>query len=386
MAFFKYLWTQMAVQVTTVTNRSQMREFVQFPDRLYKGCPYYVPALHFDVRDTFTPQRNAAYRFCRAQLFIAQKDGKTVGRVAAIVNDHANAAWGRKVVRFGWLDFTDDREVSKALLDAVAEWGRGIGMEEIEGPLGFTDFDPEGMLFEGFDRMVTMFTAYNYRYYPEHLEALGYSRGAVWNEWKIPVTRLPEKMTRLSGIVLERYGLHVFEIGNIKADAQKYAKSLFQLVNEAYGQLYGFSAFSEEQMADYVRRYLSLIDKRLVCVVMDAENRIVAAGFALPSLVWAFQKAKGHLFPLGWWHIIKTLKIKADDALELLFLAVSPEYQGKGLNAVIFDHIFPTVEKLGMKYAESNLELETNGKMQSHWKYFEGVEQHKKRCTYRHNL
>lgn len=373
----------MAITVITVESRRQLKAFADFGPSLYKGNKCYVPLLRSDVMDSFSPKRNAAYEFCRSRLFLAMKDGQIAGRVAALINERANAVWQRNVVRFGWIEFIDDREVSASLLDAVKRWGLENGMVEMEGPLGFTDFDPEGMLTSGYDCIGTMSSIYNHPYYPEHMLAYGLEKGAGWVEWQIPVTRLPEKMLRLSGIVLERYGLHKAVFGRKSAEAERYACSLFHLVNEAFAPLYGYSAFSDRQIQDFVRRYLPLIDKRLVCIILDSNDQPVAAGMALPSLARALQKAGGRLFPFGWWHLIKTLKIKADDALELMFLAVKPEYQGKGLNAVIFDHIFPTVEKLGIKYAETNPELETNQKMQSHWQYFEGARQHKSRCTFK---
>lgn len=371
------------ITVVPVQSRRQLREFARFGRRLYKGCAYNVPELDSDVMDLFTPSRNSALEFCQAQTFLAVRGGRTVGRVAAIINAKANEAWGVKTVRFGWIDFEDDIEVSRALLDTVAQWGLRRGMNRLEGPFGFTDFDPEGMLTWGFDRMGTMATIYNWPYYPEHMCRLGLTESATWSEWLIPHSGIPEKISRLSDIVLSRNGLHVTDLSAAKSRlAVRYAHDIFHLVNESFSPLYGYSAFSEKQIDDFVRRYLPLIDKRLVCMVQDSEDNLVAAGFTIPSVAHALRKAGGHLFPLGWWHLLKAFRWKHSDTLEMLFMAVRPDYQNRGINAVPVARIMSAALGMGFMQAESNPELDTNTKMQSHWSYIEGTEIIKRRAVF----
>ncbi|MCQ2066330.1 MAG: N-acetyltransferase [Bacteroidaceae bacterium] len=376
----------MSVEIVEVTSRRQLRRFIRFGYDLYRGNRYAVPDLFGSQRDAFTPGRNAALDFCDLVLFLAVRDGVTVGRTAGIINRHANEKWGRDTVRFGWIDFIDDREVSRALLDAVAAWGRSRGMTEIEGPFGFTDFDPEGMLVDGFDQLGTMATIYNYPYYSEHIRALGMECSAEWVEWSIPFDTVPEKMGRLAGLVLKRYNLHVAELGSKSEEATRYACRLFELVNVAYSPLYGFSEFSQRQIEDFVRRYLPLLDMKLVTFILDGHDELVAAGLVMHSLSRALQKARGRLFPFGWWHLFKVLKVKPDEYVDMLFLAIRPDYQNKGLNAVMFDRMIPVARSMGMKLAESNPELVTNSKMQAHWQYFEGAHIHKRRCVFRKDL
>lgn len=371
------------ISVVPVTTRRELRRFARFNVRLYKGNPYSVPDLISDTINSFTPSRNGAFDFCEAQTFLAYMDGKVVGRVAAIINHKANEAWKVKTVRFGWIDFIDDIRVSQALLDTVAEWGRQRGMDRLEGPFGFTDFDPEGMLTDGFDRIGTMATIYNYHYYPEHMARLGLEPSAKWVERNIPYNDVPEKMARLTGIVMDRYNLHMASLDHNKSEeARKYAYKLFELVNECYAPLYGYSAFSRKQIDDFVKRYLPLLDKRLAAFVLDSNDELVAAALTMPSIAEALHKAQGRLFPFGWWHIIKALKIKHSNVLEMLFVAVKPEYQNKGVSAIPFGALTAAATGLGYTLGETNPELETNNKVQSQWSYFKGVEIVRRRAVF----
>lgn len=372
-----------SVRVEEVKSRSCLNKFIRFSYDLYRGNRYAVPELYGDLVSSFGVKSNSALEFCDMKLFIAYQDNQVVGRVAGIINLKANATWNKNCVRFGWIDFIDDREVSKALIDAVENWGRSFGMTEIEGPLGFTDFDPEGMLTEGFDQLGTMSTIYNYPYYPKHIESLGFHSSAQWVEWQVPFHDIPEKMGRIADVVLKRYDLHLARFTSGKGkEAKHYAKKLFALVNEAYAPLYGYSAFSDRQIDDYVDRYLKMIDRRLVVIILDKSEEPIAAGLIMPSLSRALQKAGGKLFPFGWWHLIKALWIKPDNIIDLLFLAIKPEYQNKGLNSVMFNQLIPVARKMGFTVAESNPELESNSKMQAHWSYFEGARIHKRRKTF----
>ena len=371
------------ISVVPVLTARQLRRFARFNVYLYRNHPYAVPDLVRDTINSFMPSRNAAFEFCEAQPFLAFIGGKVVGRVAAIINHKANQAWNVRTVRFGWIDFIDDIRVTEALLDAVAVWGKERGMDRIEGPFGFTDFDPEGMLTYGFDLMGTMATIYNYPYYPQHLEKLGFKPSAEWVERHVPHNEVPEKMARLSKVVLERYNLHVAKLEHSKStEARIYAHKLFHLVNESFAPLYGYSAFSDRQIDDFARRYVPLLDKRLAVFVLDSNDELVAGALSMASIARALQKAKGRLFPFGWWHIIKTLKLRHDHIMEMLFVAVKPQYQNKGVSAVPFAMLTKQATDAGFTLGETNPELVTNNKVQSQWAYFKGVEIVRRRAVF----
>ena len=369
----------MSVVIVPVTTKREMKQFICFNYELYKDSPYAVPDLYSDVRDTLDPKKNAAYEFCEAQPFIALREGQVVGRIVAIINHKANAAWEKKAVRFGWVDFINDAEVVDALFAAVEKWGKERGMKEIQGPLGFTDFDPEGMLIEGFDRIGTIATIYNYPYYPKHMERMGYEKDADWQEFLLTAPeKLPEKHARVTRIVKEKFGLRVVKYTSHKKLAQERGVEIFEMLNEAYAQLYGFSALSPRQIQQYIKMYLPLVDLRLVPLIVDKDDNLVGFGILLPSLAKAFQKARGYMFPFGWWYLLRALKWNNTQTTEMLLVAVKPEYQGKGAVALLFDDIIPVHNQLGYKYSESNPELDTNTKMQAQWDYFER-EPHKRR-------
>lgn len=372
----------MPVSVIPVTTKREMKQFICFNYKLYKDSPYAVPELYSDVRDTLDPEKNAAFEFCEAQPFIALRGGEVVGRVVAIINHKANAAWNKKAVRFGWVDFIDDAEVADALFATVEQWGRERGMTEVHGPLGFTDFDPEGMLVEGFDRIGTMATIYNYPYYPVHMERMGYAKDVDWVEYLLTAPEaLPDKHARITRIVKEKFGLRVVKYTSHAKLARERGIAIFELLNEAYAHLYGYSALSPKQIQQYIDMYLPLLDLRLVPLIVDKEDHLIGFGVLLPSLAQAFQKARGYMLPFGWWHLIKALKWNRTQTTEMLLVAVKPEYQGKGAVALIFDDIIPVHHKLGYKWSESNPELESNNKVQAQWDYFER-ENHKRRRAY----
>ena len=376
----------MNITIKPVTSKKDIKQFICFNYDLYKDSPYAVPELYTDVRDTLDPTKNAAFEFCEAQPFIALKDGKVVGRIVAIINHKANAAWEKKVVRFGWVDFIDDAEVADALFATVEQWGKERGMTEVQGPLGFTDFDPEGMLVEGFDRIGTMATIYNYPYYPKHMERMGYEKDADWVEYLLTApTELPEKHARITRIVKEKFGLRVVKYTSHKKLAQERGVAIFEMLNEAYAHLYGYSALSEKQIQQYIKAYLPLLDLRLVPLILDKDDNLVGFAVLLPSLAKAFQKARGRMFPFGWWHLLKALKWNDTQTSEMLLIAVKPEYQGRGAVALLFADIIPIHYELGFRYSESNPELEVNTKIQSQWDYFER-ENHKRRRAYSKKL
>lgn len=377
----------MSVEIKKVTTKSELKRFIRFNYEFYKDNPYSVPDLYDDMLNTFSPKKNAAFEFCEADYFLALRDGKIVGRVAAIINRRANETWNRKTVRFGWIDFIDDMEVSTALIDTVKQWGRERGMTEIEGPLGFTDMDAEGMLVEGFDQLSTMATIYNYPYYPQHMERLGLSKSADWVEMKIYVPdAIPEKHRRISDIIAKRYNLHIRKLKSKKEVRQSgVAHDIFRLINDAYTPLFGYSRMTERQIDQYVKMYVPVLDLRMVSIVENEQNEIVAVGISMASLSRALQKAKGRLLPFGWYHLLKALMWKRPKVLDLLLVAVRPDYQGKGVNALLFTDLIPVYKELGFEYAESNPELEMNEKVQNQWQYFK-TEQHKRRRCFKADI
>ena len=373
----------MAIIIKKVSSKKELKTFIRFNYELYKGNPYSVPDLYDDMLNTFSSKKNAAFEFCEAEYFLAYKDNKVVGRVAAIINNRANQTWGKKEVRFGWIDFIDDEEVSSALLKAVEDWGKQKGMDTITGPLGFTDMDAEGMLIEGFDQLGTMATIYNYPYYPQHMEKLGFEKDADWVEFKLYVPdKLPEKFVRISEIILQKYKLKIKKLTRKEIKEKHYGQKIFDLINEAYAPLYGFSKMTQGQIDQYVNTYLPLLDLRMVSIVETEDGELVAAGISMASLSKALQKAKGRMLPFGWFYLLKALFIKRPKVLDLLLVGVKPEYQSKGVNALLFYDLVPTFKKMGFVYGESNPELEENKKVQAQWSAFESV-QHKRRRAFK---
>lgn len=372
----------MSVIIKTVTTIDDLKKFVRFANKLYKGNPYYVPSMPVDDMNTFNKKKNGAFEFSETELYLAYKDGKIAGRVAAIVNHKANEAWKVKQVRFGWIDFIDDLEVSKALLDAVSDFGRRKGMTRIVGPLGFTDFDPEGMLVEGFDRLSTMVLIYNHPYYPEHMKKHGFCKETGWVEYRITIPQqLPERHVRLASLVKERYGLKVRKMTKKQIRKEHYGRKLFQLINETYCVLYGYSDLSLKQIDSYVDIYLGMIDPRMLTFIENAEGELIGAGITIPSLSEVLQKCNGELFPFGWWHLLKAMYWKKSETLDLLLVGVRPDYQNKGVNSLLFVDLFSTSKEMGFKYAETNANLETNVKVQAMWDPFE-KELHKRRWIF----
>ena len=372
----------MSIQIKTVTTRKDLKTFVRYANRLYKGNKYYVPSMPFDDMNTLDKEKNGAFDFCKAEYYLAYKDGEVVGRVAAIVNYKANEAWKVDQVRFGWFDFIDDLDVSKALLDAVVAFGKAHGMTQIVGPLGFTDFDPEGMLVEGFDRVSTMALIYNHPYYPEHMKKHGYVKETGWLEYRITIPEeLPEKHIKIAEIVKERYNLKIVKKTKRQIRKEKYGHKLFRLINETYCVLYGYSLLSEKQIDQYVDVYLGLVDMEMLTFIEDSEGELIGAGITIPSMAEALQKCNGEIFPFGWYHLLKSMYWGKPDTLDMLLIGVKPEWQNKGVNSLLFVDLFQRYKKMGFKYAETNANLETNAKVQAMWTPFER-EQHKKRWVF----
>lgn len=365
--------------------KSSLKRFTQFQIDLYKGNPYYVPPLISDDVNTLLPSKNPAFDFCEAAYFMAYRDGKPVGRIAGIINNQVNKDHGHNNARFGFIDFIDDEEVSAALMKAVEDWARSKGKDKLIGPLGFTDLDHEGMLVEGFDELSTMATIYNYPYYPQHLEKLGYEKESDWVEFLMTVPEaIPERYARVAEIVRKKFGFEVLKYKNRKQLKADYGEALFHLINDAYAGLYEYSKLSDRQIQYYIDIYLGLLNLDLVTLIVDREKRLVGVGISMPSMSRALQKSGGRLFPFGWYHLLKGLKGK-NDRVDLLLVAVKPEFQSKGVNALLFTDLIPHYQRLGYKYAESNPEMETNNKVQSQWELFEN-RQHRRRRSFAKSL
>ena len=379
-----------SIQIKKVANKEDLKSFIEFYYDLYAGNPYAVPNLYTDEWNTFSKDKNPAFEFCEAEYFIALKDNKIVGRVAAIINHKANQKWERKDVRFGWIDFIDDIDVSKELLNAVADYGRSKGMETIAGPLGFTDMDAEGMLIMGFDQLGTIATNYNYDYYPKHVEAIGgWEKDIDYVEYKISVPdSIPEKLVKLSEMIQKRYNLHIKKLTKKEIFEGGYGRKIFELINNTYKDLYGFSELTERQIDQYIGQYFPYANLDFITVIEDGNknNQIAGMGITIPSLSRALQKCKkGRLFPFGWWHLLKVIKFMKTEGVDLLLLGFLPEYRSKGANALLFYDLIPRYIKYGIKWGETQVEMETNSGVQSQWEMFDSVN-HKRRRCYRKNL
>ncbi|MDE6496352.1 MAG: N-acetyltransferase [Duncaniella sp.] len=376
----------MSVEIKIVSpTRRELNGYVKFGIDLYEGNDCYVPPLVFDEVETLMPQKNPAFEFCRAQSFMAYRDGKAAGRITAIINDKVNERTGRLQARFGFVDFVDDPVVVDALFNAAEQWSREQGMTEIIGPMGFSDMDHEGMLVEGFDELGTMATIYNYPYYPAHMVRMGYVKDADWIEFRMTVPEgIPDKMARIAEIVRKKYNLRVLKYTSGKKIKADYGQELFNLINEAYDRLYGYSPLSPKQIDYYIDMYLGILKLEYVPVIVDEAGKLVGVGITMPSLSRALQKSRGRLFPTGWFHLLRALR-GHNDTVDLMLVAVAPEYQNKGVNALLFADLIPVYIKNGVKFAESNLELEDNANVQAQWQYFEH-RQHRRRRAYRKQL
>lgn len=367
----------MAVVVREVVNRRDLRRFILFPFRLYRGNTCWVPPLLLDEWNTLSSRKNPAYRHCRVRLLLAEKDGKPAGRVAAIINEKYIQKWGNKYCRFGWLDFVDDPEVSAALLGAVEGWARENGLEAVHGPMGFTDLDREGMLIEGFAERGTYSTYYNHPYYPRHLEALGYTKDVDWVEFHLKApAEVPPRVVRVQELVLQRSGLRIVE-PRLKT-MLGYVHKIFDLVNEAYTELYGVVELTPEQVDMYVKQFFSFLNPDYAKIVVDAEDRVVAFGLAIPSLSRALQLCRGRLFPFGWLLLLWALKHPRE--IDMLLVAVKPEYQARGLTAILMTEITRNCLAQGVQGAETNPELESNTQVQALWKHYDARQHKRRRC------
>ena len=376
------------IEIKKVESKKDLKTFIDFHYDLYEGNEYDVPNLFSDEMNTLSKDKNAAFEFCEAEYYLAYKDGKLAGRVAAIINHKANNKWGKKSVRFGWIDFIDDREVSKALLDAVEKYGREKGMEDVVGPLGFTDMDPEGMLTWGFDQLGTMPTIYNYPYYPEHIEALeGFVVDNKYVEFKIMVPdTIPEKYAKIAMMIEKRYNLHVRKLTKKEVFQGGMGQKIFDLINDTYKDLYGYSELSQKQIDQLVKSYLGFLDFNLITCIedwTDGEHKLIGVGITMPSLAHALRKChRGRLLPFGWFHVLRAIKMHKTNIVDLLLIGILPEYRAKGANALLFADLIPWYQKYGIEWGETQVELETNAGVQGQWGALTPV-MHKRRKCYK---
>ena len=373
------------IEIKPVTTRKELQQFVQFYYDLYRDCKYAVPFLYSEEMSTLREDKNTSFECCEAQYFMAFRDGKPVGRVAAIINNRANERWNRKQVRFSWFDFVDDKEVSAALLKAVEDWGREKGMTEITGPIGFIDTDREGMLVEGFDELSTMYINYNYPYYPQHMEQQpGFEKANDWIELRVKVPEVvPDKFAKITEMVRKRYGLHVHKFTRKELIDDGWGKKIFDLLNETYKDLYGFSQLSDYQISQLVNDYIKIADLNLVTGIMDGD-KLVGFGITFPSFSRALQKTNdGRFLPFGWWHLLKILKWHKTDTVDLLLIGVLPEYRSKGANALIFDDLIRQFQAYGFDWAITGPQMESNEGVLSQWQYLESTQIRRHRCFHK---
>ena len=375
------------VEIRKVSTKRELKQFIQFFYDLYRDCDKAVPYLFFDEMATLQRDKNPSFECCEADYFLAYKDDTIVGRVAAIINRRANEQWKVQQVRFGWFDFIDDDEVSKALLDTVAQWGRERGMTEMAGPLGFIDTDREGMLVEGYDELTTMYINYNYPYYADHIARYGgFEKDNDYVEIKV---RVPQddnfKFHKIAEIVKQRYGLRVHKFTRSELLSGGYGRKVFELLNATYKDLYGFSQLSERQVDKLVNDYIKIADLNLVTAVMDGDE-MIGFGVTFPSFSRALQKTRdGRLFPFGWWHLLKTLRTHNTDTVDLLLIGVLPEYRAKGANALIFDDLIHQFQRYGFVWADAMPMMERNEKVLAQWQYLDSHIHRRHRC-FRKNL
>lgn len=370
----------MSIELREATSLQDIKKFVRFPFSLYRNNEFWIPSMIKGDIDNLRSDKNPAFDHCEARYLLAYSNGEIVGRIAGIINHRFIEKWNRKYARFCWFDFTDDLEVSGALIRDIEQWAQSKGMEGITGPMGFTTFEQLGILIHGFDEMPTFSSTYNYPYYPEHLEKHGYGKDVDYIEFEIASPEaIPEKAVRIGEIALKRLNLKVLRVKS-KKELLPYARQVFDVINAAYEPLFGFVPLTEKQTDLFVKKYFSFVLPEFTTIVLDKDDRVVGFQISMPSLSRAFQKARGRLFPFGFWHLTRALK--KPDRVDVLLVGILPEYQGKGVNALFMIDMTNACLEKGIKWAESNSELEENIKVQSFWRYFDS-RQHKRKRVFK---
>ena len=357
------------IEIRDICACKDLHGFICVTDEIYRHCPQYVPDMESDVRALFNCQKNPALAFSDLQPFVAYRDGRAVGRIVGIVNRKANERWQTQDVRFSMIEFVDDLAVSKALLQAVEIWGREKGMTSMHGPLGITDFDKEGMLVEDFELTGAMTSYYNPAYYPKHMEQLGFQKEVDWLQVRIQIPpEVPAKYARVAQYAREQIGLRVRKISRHDLLKGGYGQKVFKLLNEAYAPIFGFSALSEKQAEQFLAKYAPILDMELCPLIENADGELVGLAVTVGSMVTALQKSRGRLWPFGWYHLLRAVWGHRDDNTEMLLIAVRPDYQGLGVNAMFFDDLIPVYNRKGYTWAETGPQLETNVRELTQWK------------------
>jgi hypothetical protein len=366
------------MEIRKVTSISDLRKFVAFPFMLFKGNAFWCPPLKFDEMNTLRRDKNPSFEFCEAEYWMAYQNGKPVGRIAGIINHKETELWNVRLVRFGWIDFIDDPEVSKALIETVSEWGKLKGMMGIHGPLGFNDMDPEGMLTEGFDEISGLSSIYNFPYYISHMVNMGFRKSADWIQFELQAPeKIPDKIERVNRLVLQKYNLHMLKARNSR-DLYPYARKLFTMYNDAFRDIYGFTPLSQRQMDFYAKQYFSFIKPEFVSIILDAHDDIIGFGISMPSLGKALRKANGSLFPFGFIHLLRAMR--KNDRVHMYLVGVRPDYQEKGVLALVYNELTRTYLEKGIKTGQTHLLLEDNKKVISIWKNYTGRVNIRRRC------
>ena len=367
--------------VREVTSDKDLRKFIEFPIKLYKDSNYYVPPLASEEYETFRRDKNPAYEYCDTRLFLAYKDGQIAGRICVLHNKRYNEVWNTKRLRFTRFDFIDDFEVSKALMDKALEYACEFGLNEIHGPIGFSDFDKQGMLVEGFDEINMFVTPYNYEYYLEHMERLGYAKDVDWIEYLINLPeKIDERICRVGEIALRRNKLRVMQLRKMK-DVLPIAYKVFDVLYQAYKDLYGYIPLNEKQIDMYINQFISFLTPDFISIILNEQDEPVSVGIVMPSIVKAMQRNKGHLFPFGFIPVLRDMNKKTLERVEFLLIGTLPEYQHKGINAIIINDINEKLlQKRHVKYAETGPMLESNDKIHSMWKHFDKRQHKRRRC------
>ena len=367
------------IKVKQVLNSSDLELFIKFPMELYKGNPYYVPPLINEEKSIWVKEENPALQYSEAAQFLAYKGENIVGRIAVMINYKEEKELGIRKVRFGWLDFIDDIEVSKSLINTAIEYAKSKGISKIEGPMGFTNLDKAGMLTKGFDKLATMIGIYNYDYYPKHMEQLGLVKEKEWVEFEInfPDT-LPDKVEKFSNLIAEKYELELVKFKS-KKDILPLVEPMFKLLDDTYKHLSTYTPITQEQIKHYKEKYFKFIDKDYIVCIKDKYGSLISFAITMPSYSKALQKAKGKLFPFGWWHLLNAGK--KNDRANFYLIGIHPQYQKRGITAIIFKEIYETFKKKGVKFLETNPELEENASIQALWQDYHPTN-HKRRRTY----
>ncbi|MEI7895448.1 MAG: hypothetical protein WCJ26_00325 [bacterium] len=370
------------IELKQVGTKKELKRFIAFQNQLYKGNKFWCPPMRLDELNTLSRDKNPAFDFCEGEYWIAYRGKEMVGRIAGIINHKGNERWNEKLVRFGWIDFIDDLEVSRTLIEKVVEWGRSKGMTGIHGPLGFSDMDNEGMLIKGFEETATLASIYNFPYYVEHMEKLGFEKAADWVQYEFDIPpSIPDKVERLSVLVQEKYKLRIIKAKKSK-ELLPYAPKMFKTLNAAFSELYGYTALTQRQMDMYVKAYFGFIRPEFVTFVVDEQDDVVGFGVSMPSLTKALQKCDGKLFPFGFLYILRA--IKKNDVIDMYLNGVRPDYHSKGVNALYYNEMHRAYIKAGIKKAITNPQLEDNAKALTIWKNFNGRQHLTRRCWIKH--